>query len=226
MQRFKLSLAVILFAPFLANADPILVVDSGTGHLLGATGVEVDGALYDVAFMGGTCADLFDGCDDVTDFVFQSDIAAGAASQALLDFVFLDVVAGNFDSIPQLTAGCTLGTSGLCAVLTPWGPADPGFVNQVLAFNVGSVDGDFVTPDLQGIDDVLGEAGITLGTWAVWSESIAVSEPGTLALLGMSLAGAALFRRRRAQNRSVMRSTGSGVWSSTTTVDVKSPTSS
>jgi hypothetical protein len=35
-----------------------------TGQLLGAKNVLSDGGFYDIVFLEGTCADLFDGCDD------------------------------------------------------------------------------------------------------------------------------------------------------------------
>ena len=49
-----------------------------------------DGNLYDVQFLDGSCISLFNGCDDVSDFTFQTQAAAILASQALLDQVLLD----------------------------------------------------------------------------------------------------------------------------------------
>ena len=88
--------------------------------LVGANGVNVGGTLYDVEFRnapGDSCIGLFTGCDQPTDFVFQTESLARAASQALLDQVFTDSALGNFDSEPALTQGCT--NSSLCAAATP-----------------------------------------------------------------------------------------------------------
>ena len=79
----------------------------------------VDGSSYDVAFSDGTCAALFDGCDSVSDFAFQSYAGALSASLALRDQVFLDSGLGLFDSDPRLTAGCDDPAFG-CQALTPY----------------------------------------------------------------------------------------------------------
>jgi len=99
----------------------------GSGYLFGASGVDVGGKLYDVEFVDGTCIDLFNGCDSISDFTFGGDLAgAAAASQALLDQVFIDVGGVLFDSIPAATRGCDPagpdadGAFG-CIVYTPVG---------------------------------------------------------------------------------------------------------
>jgi hypothetical protein len=70
------------------------------GILTGATNVDVGGSFYDVVFVDGTCAAVFNGCDDPTDFIFPTSATAVAASQALIDQVFLDGPLGQFDSNP------------------------------------------------------------------------------------------------------------------------------
>ena len=55
---------------------------------LDAFGLNVGGSVYDVAFVEGTCIDLFDGCDEVSDSAFTSLADAPLASQALLILVF------------------------------------------------------------------------------------------------------------------------------------------
>src|SRR5262245_51552264 len=69
-----------------AQAAPTLVVNGTT--LTGARNVDVNGTLYDVDFLDGTCVAIFSGCNAISDFTFQSDLSAQAASQALLDQVF------------------------------------------------------------------------------------------------------------------------------------------
>ncbi len=76
--------------------------------------------LYDVAFLEGSCATLFNGCDELSDFTFQSLSTALAAAQALIDQVFLDVAVGKeFDSQPTLTFGCP-GDINLCISFIPY----------------------------------------------------------------------------------------------------------
>lgn len=86
-----------------AQAATLNVVD---GQLMGASGVIVDGTAYNVQFLDGACTELFNGCDDASDFIWQTRDAAILASQALLDQVFLDVPQGLFDDSPNLTNGC------------------------------------------------------------------------------------------------------------------------
>ena len=104
-----------------ASAATLIVNDSGI--LTGATGVNVGGTLYDVTFVDGTCIALFEGCDSVNDFDFTTEADAVAASQALLDQIFLDAAQGEFDSDPGLTSGCVNTTFGVCEVWTPFGSA-------------------------------------------------------------------------------------------------------
>ena len=88
-----------------AEASAILIVDSN-GILQGATGVTVDGALYDVELIHGSCPELFSGCDAASDFPFQTSGAATLAAQALRDQVLLDGPQGPFDSSPEMNSGC------------------------------------------------------------------------------------------------------------------------
>ena len=54
------------------------------GQLIGATGIEVNGASYDVAFLDGSCNSLYNGC---TGLPFTTSSGALDASQALIDQV-------------------------------------------------------------------------------------------------------------------------------------------
>ena len=83
---------------------------------MGASGVDVGGTLYNVEFLDGTCVDLYNGCDEASDFTFTTQAEARQANQALLDQVFLYGVLGDFDSNSGLTAHC--GGSSTCKVLT------------------------------------------------------------------------------------------------------------
>ena len=108
-------LTAAVVAPIVGAATLNIV----NGQLLGASGVDVDGTLYNVEFLDGTCIALFNGCDESTDFTFQSEATADAAGAALMDQVFLDSALGLFDSNPELTAGCS-NTFPSCFVMTPY----------------------------------------------------------------------------------------------------------
>ena len=102
MRTLVLAVGLVLMA---SGAQAVTLTVVG-GQLMGASSVLVDGALYDVQFVDGTCIDLYNGCDDTSDFTFQTEASAALASQALLDQVFIDGPAGDFDSDPYLSFSC------------------------------------------------------------------------------------------------------------------------
>ena len=129
MRKFFLAAVLVLVAGG-AQAVTLNVVG---GQLMGASGVLVDGGLYDVQFLDGTCIDLYNGCDYVSDFTFQTEASANLASQALLDQVFLDGPSGNFDSVPGLTNGCNDTTN--CVAYTPYAFVVPAHIDLSRAIN-------------------------------------------------------------------------------------------
>jgi hypothetical protein len=64
-----LLLAIFLTISGAAQAAAPVVV---SGELLGATGINVDGKVYDVQFVEGTCVDIYGGCDALSDFTFSA----------------------------------------------------------------------------------------------------------------------------------------------------------
>ena len=188
-----------------------LVVD-GSGILTGATGVMVNGTPYDVSFQGGSCNAVFNGCDPfMDDLLFTSDSEALAASQALLDQVFLGTNPGNidpftpglFDDHPGLIQGCTNGAFRECTALTPYGFS---FTTQLLvgfATNYGSFFDGSTLIDHAVLGSVVSGGIVTsdVQTFAVWSPSTVtanpVPEPATVTLLSSGLAAWALRGRAR-----------------------------
>ena len=174
------------------------------GILNGAYGVGVGGAFYDVEFVDGSCVGLFGGCDESSDFTFQSEAGAQAASSALFEQVFMDGPWGQFDSSPELTRGCPTGDSN-CAVITVYDLNSIGHIN-VQARNLDpftwhnhpsqiEVFGDLMITDCcwspahdHGVDGDV--------TFAVWTLS-AVPEPSTALLLGIGLSALAVRRKNR-----------------------------
>ena len=76
------ALVVVIFLAT-SGAQAAVPVIVG-GELLGATGVNVGGTVYDVQFVEGTCVDLYGGCDDLSDFTFTNLADALLAGQARL----------------------------------------------------------------------------------------------------------------------------------------------
>ncbi|MEE4350423.1 MAG: PEP-CTERM sorting domain-containing protein [Pacificimonas sp.] len=97
-----------------ANAAVTFVVDQNSGKLLGADDVLVGSDLYDVRFLDGTCAAIFGGCDQASDFALTDQAQAQAAAVALITQVFGDIPDPRspgsqllFNSDPSATNGCT-----------------------------------------------------------------------------------------------------------------------
>ena len=204
-------MAIGLGLLFVVSISHAATLDIRDGRLFGASNVDVDGVLYDVAFLDGTLAELYDGADQNTDFPFavsgelvnSSDLAY-AASQALHDQVFI----GVYDTSPTLINGI-YATSAITKVtiITPFWVMNSSTIGVKNAINA---------PDgIYGFDTIL-NTGIApdfdTAWWvkdpnisdeydatviAVWSSASPVPIPGAVWLLGPGLAGLAGIRTRR-----------------------------
>lgn len=167
------------------------------GQLMGASGVDVGGALYNVEFVDGSCAALFDGCDEVSDFTFQTEAAATLASQALLDQVFIDGPDGDFDSDTSLTNGVEV--NDLAYILNPYGIPSLGNMLNVQSLNFSATDGrtDYVTGPLTRLA-TNGDPSSAAATYAVFSVApIPLPAGGALLLTGLvGIAGVSRLRKR------------------------------
>ena len=185
---------------FMNTASAAVLQVSG-GELVGALGVNVNGTLYNVEFVEGTCAALFSGCDQPSDFAFTTQAQADAASQALLDQVLIDGPQGNFDTEPAMTFGCEPNTqASYCSPLTPFTlmvNSDGSFAGSSEIFNQPTVSGDTITFGFLPIN--FDTTSSPFLVYARFSAS-ALPEPTTVGLLGIGLAGFALRRRKRSAN--------------------------
>jgi hypothetical protein len=164
---------------------------SGVTSLLGADNVEVNNKFYNVRFLDGTCIDLFNGCNDFSDFFFGTGVDALAAAGSLLDQVFISGT--RIGDEPELTNGCSY--LSLCSIHTPWkrGRGNKfkvwGAVNEANG-KVGSVERTSVPIGL----DYVNSTGLVV---AVWSEPVEASAPGTAMIMLMGIAGLIVSPRRK-----------------------------
>lgn len=194
MERLASLILFLACAP-LANATTILVE---SGQLTGANNVNVSGTLYNVRFLDGTCEDLYNGCLDPADFIFNSVGAATQAALALEAQVFLDGGMGNFDSMPALTRGCDAGLN-TCQIATPYSSVGLRAQYVTLANRSGTIATDLF---VQGSEffrtDITGNNRLT---WAVWSTPVigpvAVPLPTPAWLLIAALLAVAISLRKQ-----------------------------
>jgi hypothetical protein len=182
------AMLAIAFSPTSSLATVILNID-GNGQLTGARNVDVGGTLYNASFIDSTCVAIFDGCDSVSDFDFQTVSEANLAAQALLDQVLLDSAAGLFDSNPSLVLG--IENTSASHLMVPFALPDArAFFRS--AFNSNGADS-------VGNGSFFAINNTTFDPSAVWVDftKAPVVEPESIFLLMAALM--ALFLRRRRQ---------------------------
>ncbi len=192
----------VMLITYSTSSYSAVALNIENGILKGATGVIVSGSSYDVSFQEGSCFDLFNGCDESSDFFFPIPDTQGTtfqnskaflASQALLDQVFLDSVLGLFDTDPTLTFGCDNGN--VCAVLTPVFPVSSPIIAVHAIFSGNSA---LESVDLPGVvfgrpvaaDSSIANPGGDTDVFAIWSNNVSsVPVPATIWLFCSGLLG-------------------------------------
>jgi len=186
----KVCLATALLGA--ANSHAGLIIDSG--ELIGATGIKVAGVgTYNVSFNDGSCADLFTGCDEVSDFAFNNFDDVRAAGQALLDQVFVDSTLGQFDTSPALTRGCE--DENKCIAFIPYKFLNNWVISKnIINANNESGDKHSYTTNL-GIDQsILARANTT---FAVFTKVEQVPTPATALLFGAAFLALVRLRLKK-----------------------------
>jgi hypothetical protein len=191
MRLYRLILVLTLFAWWLTTTASAATLNVSGGQLLGASDVDVNGTLYDVEFLDGTCIALFGGCDEVSDFTFQNEWDVRDASQALLDEVFIDGMDGPFDTQPELTFGCD--DVLRCRVWTPYGTAYSG--TRVASDIAGNSD-EIYDVRVSDIWNLYPDEDLTLDTQNVFAVWTVIPEPGTGLLVGLGLVALCARGRR------------------------------
>jgi hypothetical protein len=190
---FVLSLLLLAFSQA-SNSATLDVTGAG---LMGASGVNVNGSIYNVQFLTGSCVSTYAGCDDIFDFTFHSGADADAASQALLDQVINAYI--MVDRNPNFMNGVGSAVSG--EIYTPWGRDESqGIVTYDMVRN--HID-ERLDTNLCGIgacihtdpNSFFGPG--TPQAWAKWTEVSPVPVPAAVWLFGTALIGFVGMSRRR-----------------------------
>lgn len=195
----KISIWSIFFSVLtITNASALSLNIAGDGSLLGAYDVGVNGVLYDVLFVDGTAEDLFyDAGTGLWDNTFNTMDDATAASNALLNLVFL----GVYDSNPGLTNGIDNDFGGIIHTIYNW--RNPtGIPNSYVYDSIAAQNHQLEANDyLRSLSNTwtTDTTGRSMEVHAVWSESStsAVPEPATMILFGTGVAGLLGSRLRK-----------------------------
>lgn len=201
MLRLMIAMWLGIVLEVTAGMYPVELILDGNGKLAGAKNLLVEGNLFNVSFVDGTCASVFSGCDSPSDFQFQDSFHARIATQALFD----QVLTGIYDSDPTRTVGCSFAL--LCAVTTPY---DSSVNNDsllwVLAFNGEDIRvADAIESSGNASRSQLNFTNEIGYVWAVWSptDRATVPEPASLGLVLGGLAVLGAYTRRRTQLKTI-----------------------
>ena len=169
-----------------ATAANITVVG---GQAVGVTGLNVDGELYNVDFVDGSCVDIFSGCTTQSDLQFDN---AGSFAAATALFNVFDGT--TFDDSPSLMSGTNVDgclAPAICQIFVPSQIGTGALIFGYLFRNFSSSSPN--TDDVVFASDDIGDnASNTM--MAVFT---AVPLPAGLPMLGAGLVVFGLIRRRR-----------------------------
>lgn len=212
LNSIGISLLFIVLVCSSAFSATLIVED---GQLMGAENVYVDGNYYDVAFIDGTLAELYNGADEITDFTlyYSNDATdkaylAGLAAEALLEQVFV----GLYDAQPTLINGVytyDAGTTAAARVVVPYSCYSNGGVDVATVWKWSSEYNDNQSIAYSGLSSTWdsspteGSEKYDTTVMSVWTlaETSSVPVPSTILLLGSGLLSLAGMRRKKYFNK-------------------------
>jgi hypothetical protein len=182
-----LSICLILLLTQNARAASVNVTN---GIFTGATGINVNGILYDVSIGDGQCVGLYSGCDEQSDFPFNTSISAGLANSLLSALIIAD---SRFVNNPKFLNGCSPFAEDTCFVITPY------FARHTNVVEISYLAIRKTLPPLVG-SSIYGKTGQTSeqnsDTYAIWTrQPTKVTEPSSLMLLGIGMLGQRSLRK-------------------------------
>lgn len=143
MKIYKILLGVFLTLILSTSAySATLIIDNG--QLVGADGITFDGYTGSVRFVEGSCVDLFNGCDEPSDIVFETLTSTNTEAKDLALLANTALLEQVFDANPlydksiELTFGCEQGTFvalNFCGIITPYDYTDNDSVVTVSLTN-------------------------------------------------------------------------------------------
>jgi len=165
---------------------------------LGADNVDVNGVLYNVRFLDGSCFRLFSGCDETftpSNSILPADLSDFSDIEFLL---ILAAYGGGGSSAPDNNFNIDVlqycqDDIYLCQILLSSSRNDYRRDLSLSSFQM-SREGD----NSRDWDDFVHEFSITgIQVNAIWSEAVEVSAPGTAMVLLMGIAGLIVSQRRK-----------------------------
>lgn len=184
MKKISTVLVSLLLMSTSALSAPILDYNGGSS-VVGVLDFEVDGVLYDVSWQEGSYNEIFDTNSITPTFLNDSSGAQTAANGLIALFE-----ASNL--FPSDIAGLCSDNSSDCDFVIPW---------TVSATNIDAFNIDWGQPNgpwkLQ-TQNWLRDFDNNLVAMTLFTQSAAVPEPASIALLTLGLAGIGFSRKKKA----------------------------
>ncbi|WP_101760519.1 hypothetical protein [Oceanicoccus sp. KOV_DT_Chl] len=188
MQNKILAILGFLILPLISNAAVTILTDSN-GQIYGAEGIEVNNSFYSIRLSEGSCIDIFNGCDQVTDFTFHTFDEAMLASQALVDQLFI----GAWDRTDDSLLGCD--DEFYCGLLTVYNPYDGHFFSLLALHGVSAIGNGVGDHSAYAAWDTTYEDKYVFVIWS-HTQPAMVPVPAAIWLFGSAMIGLVSIKRK------------------------------